>query len=417
MKILMINKFYFVKGGVGRYISELTGLLESQGHTVIPFAMQHENNLETPYASYFLDNIEFDLDTTYQKILQGPKIIGRVLYSLHARKKLAALIKATQPDVAHLHMIDHQISPSILHTLKQYKIPTMQMVHQYKMICPSYLFYIAHRNEICERCLGGRFYNATLQRCHKHSLPASALISVESYLHKWLKLYEYISLFHTPSQFMRNKLIEGGIASEKIIAQQSTVDISAFPYYPHADDYYLYYGRLSPEKGVMTLLKALTKIKSTLPCYIIGEGPQREELETFAKENGLSQVHFTGFKSGDDLKQWVGKARFIVVPSECYENSPLAIYEAFSMGTPVIGARTGGIPEFIPDERYGLIYPRGDWHALSEKIDYFLEDKTRTEYCRPFVREHAEKNFDAVAHCRKILEFYNIIMQRSANGN
>ncbi|HEX9971680.1 MAG TPA: glycosyltransferase, partial [bacterium] len=134
MKILMINKYYFVKGGSERYLFDLTELLEQNGHEIIPFAMKDENNFQSEYSDYFVDHVDYDAAFNVKKLKEA----GRLIYSFHARKQIDALIEATKPDVAHLHMIDHQISPAILHSLRKYRIPVVQTVHQYKLVCPNY---------------------------------------------------------------------------------------------------------------------------------------------------------------------------------------------------------------------------------------------------------------------------------------
>ena len=216
LKILMINKYYFIKGGSERCLFDLKALLESKGHEVIPFAMADEQNIESKYNSYFVDSINYDFDSKFAKLLSAPKVFGRMTYSLHAKRKIEALLSREKFDIAHLHMIDHQISPSILHSLKKFNIPVVQTVHQYKAVCPNYRMYIPQKGETCERCLSGNYFNAIKQKCHKESLVASAMIAAEMTIHKWMKFYKnYIDTFIVPSKFMGLKLAQGGIPEEK----------------------------------------------------------------------------------------------------------------------------------------------------------------------------------------------------------
>ncbi|MFQ5752238.1 MAG: glycosyltransferase, partial [bacterium] len=192
LKILMIDKYYFIKGGAERYYFELAKLLEAQGHQVIPFSMQHNENLGTSYSDYFVDFIDYNNGSKKINFAQSLKIAGRMLYSIHSKRKLEALIEHVKPDLAHLHMIDHQISPSILHTLKNHEIPVIQTVHQYKLVCPNYRLYNTRTNSICEKCLGGHYLYPITERCHKNSFAAGLLLALETYLHRFLSIYENV---------------------------------------------------------------------------------------------------------------------------------------------------------------------------------------------------------------------------------
>ena len=406
MKILMINKFYYVQGGVERYMFDLTEILEQHGHTVIPFSMKHQRNRPSPYEKYFVEHIDFTLSSPLTALVKGLKIVGRVIYSFHAKKRLKQLLKEVQPDIAHLHMIDHQISPSILHVLKKHSIPVVQTVHQCKLFCPSYLCYIAHKNEICERCVSGRFYHAVIQRCHKHSFWASLLVYVESTFHRLIGIYDIVRKFHVPSLHMEQMLKKAGIEKNRISHHFLTIDIEKYPHTGGYEDYYVYFGRLSTEKGVRTLLRAIKESGVKTPCYLIGEGPQRSELEKYVKIHQLTQVRFLGYKEKEELKRIVARAMFVVVPSECYDNSPVTIDESYAMGKPVIGSRTGGIPEFINDGDNGYLVEMGNAAQLAERIKILPRSPETIELFSKRVRRFAEENFTPQAHYEFIRAFY-----------
>jgi len=406
LKILMVDKYYYVKGGPERYFFEVQKVLERHGHTVIPFSMADEKNVSTPFADCFVDHIDFDYKNPMQKLIGAPRAVGRVIYSFHARRQLEKLIARVKPDVAHLHMIDHQISPSILHTLKKHHIPVVQSVHQYKMVCPNYRMYIEHKQEICERCLGGCYHHAVMQRCHKQSLAGSLLVALESTLHRWMKLYDSIAAFHVPSRFIGRKLVEGGTDASRVHHQFLTLNLDEYPYHEGFDAYFLYFGRLSGEKGIKTLIEAVAQMPTHVPCYIVGEGPSRAELEAYAKGRNLDQIRFLGYQSGQALKDLIAKAMFVVVPSEWYENSPLVIYEPFCMGTPVIGAEIGGIPEFIREGENGWLFPSGDRAALTERLEWAVTHPKQLLEMGLNARRFAELNFTPERHYQWLHALY-----------
>lgn len=183
MRILIVNKFYFLFGGTERYLFNLTDVLETMGHTVIPFAMHHESNRETPYSKYFVS--EVDLSIGRHKVLRNEiKAMGRILYSFEAKRRLRSLIEDTKPDIAHVRNVYHQLSPSVLSVLKKMGIPSVLTVADYKMICPNYdMFY---KGKVCEACKKGRFYHAVMKRCVRNSFAASGLLAIESTLHRFV---------------------------------------------------------------------------------------------------------------------------------------------------------------------------------------------------------------------------------------
>lgn len=415
MKILMVDKYYFIKGGAERYCFELTKVLEAKGHQVIPFSMQHPLNFETPYAPYFVANVEFNGLSSLQKMKQAPKILERIIYSRSAKDAMSRLIEGTKPDIAHLHMIDHQLSPSILHALKAHDIPIIQTCHQYKLVCPNYRLFVGQRNQVCEKCIGGHNYHAVLERCHKNSLAASALMAIESYIHRWMKIYDLIDVFHVPSRFLGDKLIEGGFSKDKIWHSFYTINIDDYPYHPASSDYIVFYGRLSEEKGVLTLLRAMQQLPE-VKLYIVGGGPQEPVLREIVNREKLTNVRFWGNQGGDQLVRLVQNAKFTVVPSEWYDNSPLVIYESFSMGKPVIATTMGGMPELVDHGKNGYHFAPGDVPALIDCIRKLWENPERCRKMGLNAREKAEREFSPQSHYTRVCEVYERLIS-SKEGN
>jgi len=413
MKILMVDKFYFVKGGAERYLFELSEVLQANGHTVVPFAMQHPENFDTHFEDFFVNNIEYAIDSSMQKAAHFFKIAGRMIYSTHARRQIERLIVRERPDIAHIHMIDHQISPSILVALKQHKIPVIQTVHQYKLVCPNYRLYNPRTAKICEKCLGGNFYHPIVERCHKDSAIAGLLLAVESYLHRWTQIYEkHIDVFHVPSRFMGEKMRQAGIAHGKIRHMPYTIKMDKFsPQYANRG-YALYFGRLSDEKGILTLLQAMRELPA-VTLKVVGDGPQEPELRSFVQQHGMQNVMFLGKKSGEALTRVVQDASFIVVPSEWYDNSPLVIYESMAYGKPVIAARLGGMPELIIDGETGLLFDAGEVGQLLERISFLASHPEQVERFGRAARVKAEQEFDPMVHYNRMLGWYEELLHRA----
>lgn len=412
MKILMIDKFYFIKGGPERYMFDLTRMLEERGHDVIPFSMKHPDNFPTPFEKYFVENIEFNMDSPVDKIVSGLRIFGRVVYSFHAKRKLARLIESAKPDIAHLHMIDHHLSPSVLDVLRKGGIPVIQTVHQYKLVCPNYRLYNPRRGQICERCLDGNFCHPIFERCHKNSPLSGALLALEMSVHKMLKTHQKgIQIFHVPSRFMGRMLVKGGFKADRIahLALLCSEEIEKVRPNWQSDDTIIYLGRLSEEKGIVTLLNAMHAVEN-IRLLIVGEGPLRPALESLVSRHKLAQVSFVGPKYGEDLRRLVSRSKFVVVPSEWYENSPLVIYESFFLGKPVIGADIGGIPEFVEHEKTGLLFTPGNVEELAERINRLLHHPELIREYGIQARKKAERELNADTHFKGMMKLYDRLL-------
>lgn len=406
MKVLSVNKFYYVKGGSDRYFFQLNTLLEKNGHKVIPFSMQSERNLPSPYSRFFVSNIEF---FEKKKPVDYPKILVRVLYSLGAKRNIERLIEREKPDIAHLHIIAHQISPSVLHSLNKYNIPVIQTLHEYKRICPVYS--LLSNGKICERCKPHRYYNVILHKCNRGLFFASFLNCVEMYMHKWLKIFENnINAFITPSFFLKQKLDEWGFKGKEIVYIPNFIDIENYtPNYSH-QGYFIYFGRLDKAKGLHTLLQAMRKVK-TNQLYIVGEGSERRELEQFIEQYRLDNVKLVGHQLDGQLKLIIRESMFAISPSECYENCPMAILESFAFGKPVIGSRIGGIPELVQDGKTGLTFEPGSAGDLEDKIEYLINHPHKIIEMGRNARTKVEREYNAQRHYRQIMKVYQRVLE------
>ncbi|MFH1597742.1 MAG: glycosyltransferase family 4 protein [Patescibacteria group bacterium] len=406
MKILLINKFYFLKGGAEGHYFDLKDLLEKNGHQVIPFAMDHPRNLNTPYKKYFVANME----TTKPKINLGIfREAIRIIWNLEAKRKIKKLIDQEKPDIAHIHNIYHQISPSILKVLREQGIPVVMTVHDFKLICPNYCL-LANSN-ICERCQGGKYYNCFLQKCHKNSRLKSLVVTAEMYIHKLMKVYEKnIDLFIVPSKFFKDKLVAFGQSDNQMSVLPNFIEAEKFKPSGQYDDYAVYLGRLSVEKGVYDLLRAWVKVNPNLKLKVVGAGPEEEKLIQLRDKLQLDNVEFTGFKTGQDLANIMRNCLFTVVPSICYENCPLSLLESMAYGKAVIGSRLGGIPEII-NHKYGELFKERDPEDISQQINYLFQNQDYVIQLGQAARQMVEQKFDPQKYYQELIKIYEKVSQ------
>lgn len=366
MKILMVNKFFYIKGGSETYYFALKRKLEEEGHQVIDFSMKDEKNFESPYSDFFVDNVDYSGKSSLSSKI---KMASNIIYSQEAKSKFESLVLKEKPDVVHLHIFQHQISPSIMDVCKKYDIPTVYTAHDLKMICLNYK--MMHHGVICEDCKDGHLYHCALNRCVKDSISKSCINTIEGYLHKWRKSYDAIDYIITPSDFYRKKFIEFGVNPERVVHIPNFLDREKPVVNKRVDSeqYFLYFGRLSEEKGILTLVKAMKDVNSFL--YIVGSGPLKEDIQEYISTNNMTNIKLLGFKSGQELIDIVGNAKAVVLPSEWYENGPYSAIEALQLGRPIIGANIGGIPELVDGN--GYLFESGNIEQLKKCITYVDE--------------------------------------------
>lgn len=336
-------------------------LLTSRGWDIVPFAMEYEKNFETGYDDYFVEEIDFASD--YKPVEKVRKVIKSV-YSLEARREIGRLIDDVRPDVVHAHNVYHHLTPAIFGAIQKKGVPAVMTVHDLKIGCPSKLMLAP--DGVCERCQGGKTWNAVQQRCLKGSLPLSAIAALETTLHSFLGSYKKnVDLFVLPSRFHMNKLIDWGLPAEKARYVPNAVDVSELVADFTPGERFVFVGRLSEEKGLLTFVKAVASagVKAT----IVGTGPQEGELRALVESSG-ADVEFAGYQTGDALFDIVRNAKALVLPSECYENAPVVLLEAYGVGTPVLGSDLGGIPELIQPGITGFLATAGDVDSFAEQL-------------------------------------------------
>ncbi|WP_301221292.1 glycosyltransferase [Bacteroides caecimuris] len=357
MKILLANKFYYRRGGDCIYMLNLAQLLKTHGHDVAVFAMDYPENIETEWKRYFPNEIKFTPGVGMLETFMRMFGLGEV------KRKFNSLLNDFKPDVVHLNNIHTQLSPVIARLAHERGIKVIWTLHDYKLLCPRYDC-LRNGNKICEECFANK-HKVLEYKCMKNSKLASMLAYKEAMKWSREKLESYTDTFICPSQFMYNKMAQGGFDRKKMYTLCNFIDIERTMKGSYdKEDYYCFIGRLSFEKGIETLIEAARTLSYHLK--IIGGGPLADILKEKAKG---TNIEFTGYKEWSELKEIVGKARFSVVPSEWYENNPLSVIEAQCLGTPVLGANIGGIPELIKEGVNGMCFESRNIMDLKNKIE------------------------------------------------
>ena len=407
MKILMAHKFYYYGGGADKYFLDLASLMENHGHQVVPLSMRHPRNLKSEFSDYFVSRWDADAKGFTTKVRNAL----RMIHSFEAASAIKRLIADTKPDIAHLHHIYHQLSSSILYPLADAGVPVVQTVHDYKLVCPNYKLFNPRTSSACDKCSGHAYYHAIFERCLQDSVLSGMLGCAESYWTLISGVYnKRVSRFTVSNDHLKGKLLSYGIPAERIDILPNFIDLNAYDPRYSSDGYALYFGRISTEKGLPTLIEAMKR----LPCMtlkIVGDGPQLGALQAYVRENSLDNVQFLGPAWDEDLKPILAGAMFVVVPPIWPENSPFVIYQSFAAGKPVIGSFVGGIPDLIDDGENGLLFEARDTDGLAEKMRLLASRPDLLEEMGRKARSKAEREYDPQVHYETMMSIYERVLQ------
>ena len=388
MKILIANKFYYNRGGDCIASIALEKLLKEKGHNVAFFSMQHPMNLSSPWESYFPSEVDFQSAGLTKKIHAAL----RIFHSSEVVRNFSNLLETFHPDIVHLNNIHSQISPVIGEIAHKHNIKVIWTLHDKKLICPTYS--CLRNGKPCELCFTQNRLAVIKHKCMKNSYAASVLSYLEALVWNKNRLMEQTNSFIAPSEFLKSLMIKGGFPETqiKVLPHFSDRDFSIPE--TNKQNYYCYVGRLSEEKGVTTLVKVAKELPYKL--VIIGEGPLKQQLQQYNQN-----IDFVGFKEWNEMQDIIAKAKFLISPSECYEVFGLSNIEALSLGTPVLGANIGGIPELI-NEHNGMLFEAGNAVDMREKIEQmFSNTYNYTDICTA-----AREKYSAESYYRKLIEIY-----------
>lgn len=398
MRILIVSKFFYARGGAEVVGIGTRQLLLEAGHEVRVFAMDYPENLKLPENADYASQVSFE-----GGLGNKLKAFKRLMGLGDVKSKFRKVLNDFKPDVVHLHNIHSYLSPVVGEMAHKAGARVVWTLHDLKLLCPAYL---GRRPDgsVCQDCIGGKFHIME-HNCLKGSRLASFMALLEAKRWSRRKLDAFTDAFIAPSHFMADMMKKGGFTPSKIHVLHNFIDppkldiILRTPQRPaNTEPYFAYVGRLSAEKGVKTLVRAA--LKAGVKLKLAGDGPLRSELEAMAA--GSKQIEFLGFQGPEQIALLQRNALACVLVSECYENNPLSVIESLCAGTPVIGAEIGGIPELIEPFVNGVHVPPGDADALA----YTLADFQGARYNRAEISKKACNQFSQQTHFSLLLKIY-----------
>jgi glycosyltransferase involved in cell wall biosynthesis len=402
VRILHVNKFLYRRGGAEAYMLDLAALQEAAGHTTATFGMQHPQNPPHRYQAHLPPYLE--LNPPPAGLGARARAAGRMLWSPDAAAGLARVVADFHPDVVHLHNIYEHLSPSVLRPVLRAKVPMVMTLHDYKLVCPTYQLLAA--GSPCEACLGGGFHNAVQRRCKNGSAVHSAVAAVETAAHRWTGAYRPVARFICPSRFMATKMRDAGVFPDRLVVVPHFAEVATVATKVQAGGDVLFAGRLSPEKGVDTLIEAVGLASPAVRVVIAGDGPERPRLEALAERLAPGRVHFLGQIAKAALHDRIRASGLVAVPSRWYENQPMIVLEAFACGVPVVATTLGGLPELVEPGVDGFLVPPDDPAALAATLTRARDDVLLLLSLGAAARRKAERLFAPDRHVEAILATY-----------
>lgn len=397
MKILMAHNYYCYPGGEDEVFQRERDLLRSAGHEVLEFTRR---------------NGEIMGGGILRKVGLGL----RTLWAWDIEQELRTILQRERPEIVHFHNTFPLVSPAAYYSCKEAGIPVVQSLHNARLMCPGGTF--SREGKVCMDCLGKTVaWPGVLHSCYRNSSLETGAVTGMLTLHRLLGTWqERVDAYIVFTEFYRQKVIAGGLPPEKIFVKPH--------FLPEAPGVKLqqrssavYVGRLSPEKGLRTLIEAWKLIGKCVPLRIVGDGPSRQATEAQKEQACLSNVRFEGWLPSEDLSLVMKDAAFLIFPSEWHEPFGLAIIEAFGCGVPVIASRLGAMTEIIENGKTGLHFTPGDAKDLASKVEWAWAHRKEMEAMGRAARAEYEAKYTAERNYKLLMEIYSQVrmtMQRKA---
>lgn len=390
MKVLLIHNSYQQPGGEDVVFEQECRLLQRHGHEVITY---HRSNHE-------LDDLS---------LLERVGLIGRIISADDTQREVRRLLHEQKPDLVHIHNTFMMISPSVYEVCNDANIPVLQTLHNYRLLCPKSTFY--RDGKVCEDCMEKSIWQGVKHGCYRNSRSMTAAVALMLQTHRTRQTWETrVGTYLALTEFARQKFIDGGLPAEKIRVKPNFVDPDPGER-TKPGKYALFVGRLSQEKGLITLLAAWKRLGIDVPLLIVGDGPLRGHLESEVESQNLENVHFTGWLPRQEVQDAMKNAAFLVVPSVWYETFGMIMTEGFACGTPSVGSRLGAIEEIIDDGKTGLHFTPGDADDLAEKVTWAWEHSSDVEAMGKAGRRTYEDRYTADNNYTLLMGIYREAME------
>jgi glycosyltransferase involved in cell wall biosynthesis len=393
MKILVAHNRYQQSGGEDAVVAEEVRMLQQRGHSVYQYTVDNDG-----------------ITGAWQQAAAA----ARSFHSIPVSREISNLFGSFHPEILHVHNFFPTISPAIYFAAERYRVPVVQTLHNYRLLCANAMLFRDGRP--CEDCLVGRSYlPGVMHACYRGSRAGSGIVGASVSLHSALGTWKNrIDCYIALTQFAAEKFGSYRIPAAKIRIKPNFVADHGCG--EGRGGFALFAGRLSSEKGIQTIIAADRLGHLPLPIHVVGDGPLRDEVERACARPG-SRLVYLGHKSRSEVIGQMKSAAVLLVPSVCYEGFPVVIVEALSFGLPIISARIGGLPDIVQDGHSGVLFEPGVPSALLEALRTFVGDTNRIEAMRQASRGQFERHYTEQKNYETLTEIYSeVLNERSARS-
>lgn len=390
MKIVLVHNTYLEQGGEDVVFWQERSLLRAAGHEVLEYQ-------------------RFNSEMQQYSMVRRLTLIGRTVWASDSHRQFTDLLQHHRPDIVHVHNTFPLISPSILWACREQEVPVVHTLHNYRLLCPAANF--IRDGKPCEDCTRGSLLQSVGHGCYRDSRTQTAAVALMLSVHRARKTWtRAVDRYIVLTDFARSKFVDNGLPTEKITIKPNCVDPDPGKRVGEGS-YALFVGRISREKGAHTLLKAWRQLPKSFSLRIVGDGPARAGLEAEAAGQGLSNVTFLGRLPRERVIEAMKGARFVVFPSELYENLPLTIVEAFACGVPVVASKLGAMQEIIEEGRTGIFFPAGDADSLATAVTRAWQQPENTKRLGDQARAEFENKYTAAINYRNLMKIYREVIE------
>jgi glycosyltransferase involved in cell wall biosynthesis len=389
LRILRVHNFYQQPGGEDQCFSAEVSLLRAHGHEVFVYTVHNDQIKE----------------------MNRFRLAGRTLWNSETYWSVRRIIREHRFKVMHCNNTFPLLSPAIYHAAKIEGAAVVLTLHNYRLLCLN-AYFLSRYGQVCEDCLDQSFaWHGVIRACYRQSRAASLVTACMLAFHRLLGTWQsQVDAHITLNEFGRNKFIKGGIPKDRVFIKPNFI----WPdpgFSLESGSFALFVGRLSPEKGLFTMLQAWQRLDG-IPLRIVGDGPLRKEVQAYVENNRLSAIEFMGYQDHDHIFSILKRARFLVFPSTWYECSPVIINEAFACGVPVVASRLGAMAEIIADGRTGLHFSAGDPDDPAKKVEWAWTHPGRMAEMGLQARKEYEQKYTAERNYEMLMEIYKMAMTR-----
>lgn len=388
-KVLIVHNYYKIPGGEDSVVENEKNMLLENGHDVVLYT-RHNDEIK---SKGILGKLMLPFDT---------------IFSFKTYIEVKKRIKEENIDIVHVHNTLPLISPSVYYSAKHCKVPVIQTIHNFRLLCPAAT--LTRDNKICEECIEKSLICSIKNKCYRGSLMQSIVSAFTLGFHRLIGTYNKVDGYIALTKFNKNKLMSL-VNEDKIFIKPNFVKKDNEIFKENRDNYFLFLGRIDELKGIRLLVEVWKDIDNS-KLFVLGKGPLEKDIRQYIKDNNIKNIDLLGFKQKNEVMEFISNAKALIVPSQWYEGFPMTIVESLSLGVPVIAGDIGNLTMIIDDGKNGLVFKYNDKKSLIDKINELQNDTELLKKISEGALESFNRSYNSVKNYELLMDIYNNCSRR-----